>query len=149
MIVGVSGHRNLINPSMAKAVAKTALAMLEPKKVLTGMALGWDTIIAELCIEMSIPFVAAVPFHGQELKWPKEQQSHYHNLLSKAESVWIGSSKFSKKAFFVRNCYIVDNSDIILAAFDGRKHGGTWHAIQYAVSQNKEVAKVWPPDFFQ
>ena len=34
---------------------------------------------------------------------------------------------------------MVDNADILLAFWSGKRHGGTWNAIQYALKVGKPV----------
>jgi predicted Rossmann fold nucleotide-binding protein DprA/Smf involved in DNA uptake len=46
--------------------------------------------------------------------------------------------KYGKKAPFVRNKLIVDNSDIIIAFWNGISRG-TKHSIDYATSKKKKV----------
>ena len=39
----------------------------------------------------------------------------------------------------VRNDYMVDHSDLVLAIWNGEQSGGTWHTIQYAKTKGKQV----------
>src|SRR5438105_861451 len=56
-------------------------------KIISGGANGWDQAIAEAAAELGIPFIVAVPFVGQESKWPQKAQEQYRELLAKAEKV--------------------------------------------------------------
>ena len=38
-----------------------------------------------------------------------------------------------------RNKYMVDQSDLVIAVWDGKKVGGTWNTIKYAKSKEKQV----------
>jgi len=58
-------------------IAEDYLKESKPDKVISGMALGWDQALAEACVNLNIPFIAAVPFKGQESKW---YQSSIANL---------------------------------------------------------------------
>src|SRR6266849_933968 len=60
------------------------LKELKPEKAISGMALGVDMYAANVCIKLGIPFVAAIPFIGQEKAWPQSSQKTYHLLLGKA-----------------------------------------------------------------
>ena len=44
----------------------------------------------------------------------------------------------------IRNRWMVDNSDLVLAVFDGKKEGGTWNCVKYAKSKNKEIVVIKP-----
>jgi uncharacterized phage-like protein YoqJ len=139
-ILAVTGHRpNKLGGYGADAqnkvykVAYLALKGLEPKKVITGMALGWDTCVALACVRLEIPFVAALPFAGQEKRWTPEQQERYHMLLGKAQEVQVVSEGgFSREAMMVRNRWMIDHCDHVLACYNGDRRSGTGNAIGYA-----------------
>lgn len=146
MIIGASGHRYVsYEPILYKMVYEKFSFMmkdLKPEKVITGAALGFDTIVAEVCIELNIPFVAAVPFVGQENKWSDSQKEKYNTLLSKAAEIKIVSEgPFSKQKFQIRNQWIVDNSDEMIVYFTGQP-GGTKNCIDYAKSVNKSISYI-------
>lgn len=44
-----------------------------------------------------------------------------------------------KQAPLERNKVIVDKCDLLVACYDGRKRGGTYQAINYAIAQGKEI----------
>lgn len=76
-----------LHQKIKEKAAYTLVKELKPELVVTGMAVGWDQWIAEICIENKIPFLAALPFVGQELRWPIKTQQHYKWLISKALKV--------------------------------------------------------------
>ena len=43
----------------------------------------------------------------------------------------------------LRNEYMVDNSDKVIAYFNGEKKGGTYNCIKYAESLNKEIINLY------
>lgn len=155
MILGVTGHRpDKIggcepNPLREKIRGKSREILLEtnPKEVLVGMALGFDTVIAEICAEENIPFVAAVPFLGQENRWRHPQQEHYRKLLDKASEVVFTGRKSSglpiPALMQIRNRWIVDRCDRILACWDGTD-GGTANCLKYARQKDKPETLIDP-----
>lgn len=155
MIVSVTGHRpdklgsyKIPNPIFNRIcwAAQKHLLKLNPEVVYTGVALGFDTWIAEICIKNNIPFIAAVPFKGQEKMWPKMAQEQYHYLLSKAKEVVIVSEgEYSAKKMQIRNCFMVDRANVVLACFDGTS-GGTKNCVDYAKNLNKEIIIINPKD---
>lgn len=96
------------------------------------MAQGWDQAIAASCIYLDIPFVAAVPFEGQELLWPEAARAQYRSLPEKASVIEvISEGGFSVAKMQVRNKWIVDHSDKMLALWNGSV-GGTCNCVAYA-----------------
>lgn len=158
MILGISGHRpakiggfSIPNPiySYIKNEAKRILSDLNPSVVISGAALGFDQLIMELCIDLNIDFIAAVPFKGQEAWWPIESREKYFHLLSHAKQVEVVChGGFAAWKMQVRNQWIVDNSDRMLTCFDG-SNGGTKNTVEYSISKNKELIYINPLNIYK
>jgi hypothetical protein len=74
---------------------------------LSGMALGWDLAVAKACTILGVPFLAAVPFAGQENIWPRESKELYHELLAQAsEVVIVSSGGYARWKFIARDHYM-------------------------------------------
>jgi len=125
-------------------VASEALIRLSPTRVISGMALGWDQALAQAATEWHIPFVAAVPFKGQEAMWPAASQKYYHELLRKAESVvYVSKPPYTFRKMQERNEYLANECDKMLALWDG-SGGGTANCLQYArLIAHKPIENVW------
>lgn len=154
MIVAFTGHRpdpklggyDESNPIAVnvKTRIKQVLLDLKPTKVISGMALGVDQMAAKICIDMKIPFIAAVPFKGQECKWPKSSQEYYGWLLDHAEEIKvISEGSYDPVKMHKRNEWMVDNCDILIAVFDGTP-GGTASCVRYAERQRKDIRFIRP-----
>lgn len=151
VIVAVTGHRpdklggySDIATSRLKQFALETLAKYQPSEVITGMALGWDQAIAGAAYALGIPFLAFVPFIGQEGKWPKESQLEYRRLLELAELVYVVSSGgYSSDKMHTRNRAMVDHCDSLIALWNGSV-GGTSNCHGYAVVHGRNVINVWP-----
>lgn len=113
--------------------------------VLTGMALGWDQAVAEACYIIGIPFVACVPFKGQESIWPIGAQRKYTTLLSSALDVVIvsGPEVDRVEAMMLRNRYMVDNAHTLVALWNGTWRGGTANTIKYAKSKRVPIINLY------
>jgi uncharacterized phage-like protein YoqJ len=151
MIVAVTGHRpdklggySSSGPHIKlSAIATNWLEVNKPEYVITGMAQGWDLIIAETCLKLKIPYIAAIPFKGQELLWPEHTQRYYQVLLGAAEdAVVVSPGVFSSRKMHIRNEWMVDRGDTILAMWDGSQ-GGTGSCIKYAKSKNKPIINLY------
>jgi hypothetical protein len=78
MILAATGHRpdklggyDLSIYRKLVGLAYSYLRKQTPDVVISGMALGWDQAVAEAAVKASTPFIAAIPFRGQESKWPR------------------------------------------------------------------------------
>jgi uncharacterized phage-like protein YoqJ len=148
VIVAFTGHRpnklggyKLPNPTynFICQQIEAELLKLKPTSAISGMALGIDQWAAFICYKLKIPFVAAVPFKGQEQAWTTASQKTYHQLLKKAnEQVIVCEGSYSAQKMQMRNQWMVDRCDILMAAFDGT-NGGTANCINYAKSINKKI----------
>lgn len=153
MIVAFTGHRpnklggyKLPNPTylyVCQQIEKT-LIELKPEKVISGMALGIDQWAANIAWKLKIPFIAAVPFEGQETAWPQASQKTFQSLIRLAnEVVIISPGKYEAVKMQVRNEWMVDHSDKLIAVWDGTS-GGTGNCVNYAKSKNKEIIYINP-----
>jgi uncharacterized phage-like protein YoqJ len=138
--LGVTGHRELFHPdNIIKQGFKTYLETLAPDVVVTGMAIGFDQLCAEVCIELEIPFVAAIPYDGQEDLWSPDMKHRFYTiLLQAADIVVVSPGEYQKWKLPVRNCWIVDRVDC-LCSYLVEPRGGTLHCVSYAEKKNKPV----------
>lgn len=153
MIIAATGHRppkiggfKIPNPTYnyIREETRRILQEKQPEKAISGMALGFDTLFADVCVELEIPFIAAVPFRGQQNVWPQESRRKYAELLEKAvEVVIVSDGGYSPPKMQIRNEWMVNNSSVMLSCWDGSS-GGTNNCVQYAYSQNKEVIIIDP-----
>lgn len=152
MIIGITGSRPQSLGGFQNyelfAKIKTKLKELffehQPDAVISGMALGIDTFAAEIAIELQIKLICAAPFIGQELRWNTDNQEHYQYLLKQASKIEIISDGgFSVEKLFIRNEWIVDNSDMLIA-FQSNGSSGTQHCIDYAKDKNRSIILIDP-----
>lgn len=155
MIVAFTGHRpdklggyKLPNPTylyVCRQIEKT-LKELQPEKVISGMALGVDQWAANIAHKLGIPFIAAVPFKGQESMWPAASQSIYNNLIKRAgEVVYVCPGSYSAAKMQTRNEWMVDRCDKLIAIWDGTS-GGTGNCVAYAQQIGKSIIRINPKD---
>lgn len=150
LTLGISGHRpkywkySKESSALLVSLVTRRLQVVKPDRVITGMALGMDMAAAEAALSLGIPFVAAIPFVGQENMWPQEAREHYYRLLSEAflEEV-VSPGGFSDDAYKKRNEFIVANSHRMLVLHDGSPRSGTGHCVGLAISRSLPVENVW------
>lgn len=156
MIIAGTGHRptkialgsrnayDLVVYERLVALATNALIRLAPTTVISGMALGWDTALADAALDLRIPLWAYVPFTGQEGKWIPESQAKFHAILSRAARVEICSpGGYAASKMQVRNIRMVDDCNLLLALWDGSR-GGTGNCVEYAQKAHRRIVNLWP-----
>lgn len=142
VVVALTGHRPkdlggyAPNPVAIAVYAamREHLIQLRPTLAYSGMAQGVDQWGVDLCIQLGVPFIAAVPFQGQELKWPfKRDRDRYHELLSQAREVKVVCpGGYDGYKMQLRNEWMVNRCTHLLAVWNGKKHGGTYNCLKFA-----------------
>lgn len=151
MILAGTGHRpeklgGYVTPNVTfRRVMEgmdKALLTLRPEYVISGMALGVDQWLAELCTWQGIPWLAAIPFVGFENEWPMPSQMKFRALLAKAFQVHVVCpGGYSAWKMQQRNMWMVDHCDHVLAVWDGSS-GGTKNCVEYAQQKRKPIWRV-------
>lgn len=116
---------------------------------ISGMALGVDTWCAEIILDKKkenkqIKLIAAIPCKGQDAMWSQRAKIRYNNILSQSDSVVYLAEKYTTNCMQERNKYMVDNSDIIIAVYDNKKSGGTYHTLEYAKKKELGIIIINP-----
>jgi uncharacterized phage-like protein YoqJ len=154
MIVAFTGHRpdeiggyelpNLTYIHVCQQIEKT-LKELKPEKVISGMALGVDQWAAHIAYRLNIPFVAAMPFVGQDSVWNEESKKVFQALLKKAsEQVIVSEGGYTAAKMQIRNEYMVDHCDVLVAVYNGDPTGGTANCVKYAQGIGKKIVYIDP-----
>jgi uncharacterized phage-like protein YoqJ len=149
VIYSGTGHRWEVigkeNKDKLYRYATSILPGYKATKVISGMAVGWDQALARAAVNNGIPFIAAVPFEGQESIWPQEAKDEYYELLKLAEEVVIVCpGGYATHKYHVRDKWMVDHGDAMLALWNGNQHGGTFATVKLAKKAQKELFNVWP-----
>ena len=150
MIIAGTGHRpNKLGGYSEEAstklieMAEAYLQQTKPERVISGMALGWDMALGRAAVRCGIPLTAAVPFEGQEKMWPASSQESFRALRNCADTVVIVSEGgYAPWKMQVRNKWMVDNCDTVLALWNGTD-GGTANCVRYAQAANKPIVNLW------
>lgn len=121
---------------------------VQPETIVSGAALGFDQDLARVAIEMDVPFIAAVPFFGQESKWPLSSQKRYHEIISKAkEIVYVSDPGYAPWKMHKRNSWMLDavgDDGLVVACWNGTQ-GGTSSTVEEA-RRRKRLMRIINPD---
>lgn len=134
----ITGHRTFDYPfdypSLRQGINQlTNLALNRGiKTFLTGMALGTDTLAALIWAERYLTWKAILPCSDQDSKWTYKQQQDYRQLLAKATEVKVLYPQYQQGVMQGRDAWLVKNSQLCLAVWDGRTEGGTYLTIEMA-----------------
>lgn len=151
MIIAGTGHRpDKLGGYGAETLirlanfATTRVRELGPvEKIISGMALGWDTALALAALDLEIPLVAAIPFEGFEDRWSSDDRRLYYNIRAAAAEVMIVCAPgYAPYKMQRRNRWMVDRCDRMLALWNGSP-GGTFNCLVYAEERQKPVTNVW------
>ena len=148
MIVAVTGHRpqhlRVEDGYWIQGEFDRLTAKLQPEIGISGMALGADTWWADAVLRAAVPLHAYVPFPGQDARWREDDRIFYRKLLAEATKVVTVCPEYRPSAFEERNRAMVDACDLLIAAWNGKRSGGTFNALQYALRVGRDVVYVDP-----
>jgi len=137
--------------SLKIALRERLIRLIEGENVrrfISGMAMGIDMICAELVLELKasypdITLTAAISNKEQDLLWPQKQRERYARILGQCDSVHAVSEVYTDDCMELRNRWMADECDILLAVWND-KPGGAGSTISYAMEQGKRVIIVDP-----
>lgn len=117
---------------------------VEPLIVRSGMAIGWDTWLAQVAIDLDIEVHCYIPFEGQETKWPYDSRKEYDRIKSKASKLNYTGEKYYPKVFLDRDVEMITGTEKVLSLLNPEvKSGGTFYTVNEAKKRNIEVINFW------
>ena len=118
------------------------------RKFICGMAPGCDMYFCEEALKLrddreGVTVEAAIPCEEQAATWDEKTRNRYFRLVSECDFESMISNHYTSDCMLKRNMYMVDNSSVLVAVFDG-KLGGTMHTVNYAKKQGLEIIEIAP-----
>lgn len=118
---------------------------------ISGFAEGVDLIAAKIVLELKnegyeIDLEAALPGMNQAKCWTADQKELYYMLLDLADHRTCVDQTMTKYSCLKRDEYMVDQSDLVIAVFDGKK-GGTAYTLRYARGKKRNLWIVDPGQY--
>ena len=112
-------------------------------RFITGGAIGVDQWFAEACLDHSVQYEMYLPFLPkiQSKLWGDEDKALFNRLMKHSSGLTIidPSGGYDSRGYQIRNIKMVDDSGFTIAFWVGRKSGGTFNCMKYALSQSKFV----------
>ena len=139
MKIAFTGHRPHRLSGKEKEIAEEIYRILKIlndteyiEAVYSGMAQGADQLAALQAIKIGLPLYCAYPYRRGFCP----QEEYINDAAVRIEFI---SEKYSKNCFAIRDKYMVNHCDLLIAIWDGESYGGTYETMKYAKKQGKRI----------
>jgi uncharacterized phage-like protein YoqJ len=152
--LAITGHRDMVETEELKKELEDyfekTIASNKDKEItlLSPLADGADRFVAKIFLEKqkeheNLKLVVPMPFEQEryEKDFDESSKEEFLDFWAKAESVFA-VKRVSESGYVDVGRYVVDESDVLLALWDGTfngKLGGTGDVVEYARHMGKEV----------
>jgi uncharacterized phage-like protein YoqJ len=164
MIVSVSGHRpdklggygldyrRLTDFARSQIISLKDKRTFElPSLILTGGAQGWDFACAFAAHQLEINYDVYIPFDGYTERWRDDKslkqlewiKAHAHQVVM-TTNIPPEPGEPPNEFYRKRNNALVDNSDLLLALWNGNPETGTKMTIDRARWKRRPIVNCWP-----
>lgn len=154
-----TGHRpqHLNDPDVVRtqlAIAIDKALAKGRRNFIVGGALGVDTWAFEILIGCKdyypdIQIMLALPHPQIDAKWSAPEQKHFRALQHLADHIWICSGSYDIANYQKRNEFMVNHSTAVIACWNGKKHGGTFNCIKYAMDNDVVIYNALNKTYFR
>lgn len=158
IVIGVTGHRNIKkeDESILHEKVRECITSLKEKYkntrfyMLNSLASGADTICAEEALKTGIDIICPLPFLKEEYEKDFEQEDllKFNDLISRTKKHFVvdNNIKSNQEGYLKAGVYIAENSNIIIAIWDGNPNNqsncGTSAVVKYAKEKSVESKKM-------
>jgi len=148
MIVCGTGHRpDGIAEEYGSVIIKAEVKLRKVDRFVCGMAAGFDLLAGKAAMNVGIPITAARPWAkhsvpGAEWKLLYAEVLEYADVIHIVSEGEPGSRGEAAGMLHTRNHWMVDNSDAVMAYWNGSEKGGTFECRKYAKKVGKPVANI-------
>lgn len=148
----LKGYDPIDNKELLWRIYKEVEDHIDNKGVTTfisGMALGVDMWAAKMILRIKkynpeIRLICAIPCKNHASKWNAQSQKEWQTIVEQADEVfYVSEEEYKPYLMQKRNAWMVDNSDYIIAVWDG-SNGGTGNCVKYAQKEDKQIIIIKP-----
>lgn len=130
----------LLEKAIDEAISKGFVTFI------TGMAMGTDIWAAEIVLDRrkkndDIHLICALPHPGFENRRSFVEKMKFSKIIKNADLVKEINDHYFTGCYQVRNEWMVDRSNLVIAVFNGQK-SGTKNTVDYAKKKNVQVVNV-------
>ena len=146
-----TGHRKIDSDEYTMIVEKLELKIIELIEngiiyFRCGGALGFDTLVAKLIIDLKIKYpyiklVLILPCIEQTKWWKEEDKEIYKYIIDNSDEVLYTSKNYFRGCMFKRNRMLVDESRFCICYLT-KNNGGTFYTVNYAKEKGLIVYNV-------
>lgn len=143
-----TGHRNFDYYNEIRSLERaieSAIIYDDVDTFYNGMARGFDLAAAQTVIQLKrrykIKLIACVPFYGQKETLNAFDRKIYEEVLEHCNEIIVLSQDYYPGCMYKRNRYMVNNCDMVIAYYRG-KRGGTQYTVKYAEEQQKKIVYI-------
>ena len=113
---------------------------------ITGMAMETDIWAAEIALERKkrnkdLHLICALPHPNFESRRSMTEKMRFNKIIKKADLVKEINDHYFTGCYQVRNEWMVDRSNLVIAVFNGQK-SGTKNTVDYANRRGVQVTNV-------
>ena len=150
-----TGHRRVPDEDfslVSQSLRREILRLIREEGIvrfLSGGALGFDTLAAEVVLEVAadypnVSLVIVQPCADQARGWNVEDVRRYGEMLRRANEVVTLAPAYRPGCMQARNRYLVENSSVCVC-YLAERSGGTAYTVRYASSLGLPVINLAPP----
>ena len=123
-----TGHR----PEKLFLVDREIIKELE-REIKAAIERGYTTFISGMA--------RGVDIWAAEIRWSQDWQKRYKKIIKKSDYVKYVSPEYSPACFQIRNEYMVNHSNLLIAVYNGEA-GGTRNTLKYAKNRDVEIVVI-------
>ena len=140
MELGEKEIKPLLEKAIDEAIADGYVTFI------TGMAMGTDIWAAEIVLERKktnndLHLICALPHPNIESRRSLTEKMRFNKITKKADIVKKISGHYFTGCYQVRNEWMVDRSNLVIAVFNGQK-SGTKNTVDYAKRKSVKVINI-------
>ncbi|MBR1970320.1 MAG: DUF1273 family protein [Clostridia bacterium] len=140
MGLGEKEIKHLLEKAIDEAIADGYVTFI------TGMAMGTDIWATEIVLERKktnkdLHLICALPHPNFESRRSMAEKMRFNKIIKKADLVKEINNHYFTGCYQVRNEWMVDRSNLVIAVFNGQK-SGTKNTVDYAKRKGIRVVNV-------